>query len=150
LVSEDREKMLEYRHVLGLTQQAAGLRLACGTQMVAHIEAGRRKLGPYRSIRVQEELEAFRTGGQEALDKLPAFARPPKHRTLGGYTIPANDFYEMGYWRGERGLTQEQAANVLFLTVHSIRAIEQGRMRISEATRSNMDLYDSSKGRGRR
>lgn len=139
-----REELLEMRRKLGLTQREAGEHLKCSTQTIWNMEAGARKVSPYRAERIREVLAAFAAGGQEAVAALPAFEKPPAHRVKGGWkaAIPPGDAQEMVDWRVAMNLTQRAAVPVVGLGIHSIRAIERGYMRITERVRENMESYE--------
>lgn len=145
--SVDAVEVLNLRHELGLSQREAGEMLACTTQLIGHIESGRRPLGPYRRERVQELRAAFASGGMEGVGALAPFAKPPRHRIKGGWkaSIPPGDAEELMYWRQALGLTQQAATGLLGLSVHSIRAIEAGRMKISDQVRSYMNLEEAKR-----
>jgi len=129
-VLDDATSMVFFRRALALTQVEAARFFGCSGPTIAHIELGKIELGRRRLERMQQGRAAFASGGLEAVLALPPM--PPK--PAGGYRapVPPEDKDNMVLWRCNLRLTQEQAARQLGLSIHTIRDIERGRLRITE------------------
>jgi DNA-binding XRE family transcriptional regulator len=136
--------MVFFRHDMALTQVEAAKFFGCSGPTIAHIETGRFKLGQRRRERMEQGRAAFASGGLEAVLALPPMAPKP----VGGYRtpVPPEDRDNMVLWRCNLALTQAQAARQLGLSIHTIRAIEHGRLRITERVAAFM-LRDEKEGR---
>ena len=133
---EDAILMKEFRDRLGITQKRAATILGCSRVLVARVETGWNRLVRQRRKRMVEAVAVFESGGMEAVEAMKAFTciRVPKPRQ----EVPPGDREEMKIWRIDSGLGLWDATEELGLGVHSIRAIERGRMRITERVRANM------------
>ena len=129
-VTDDATTMVFFRRDMAMTQVEAARFFGCSGPTVAAIELGRIKLGRRRLERMAQARAAFASGGLEAVLGLPPMAPKP----VGGYRtpVPAEDRDNMVLWRCNLRMTQAQAAQQLGLSIHTIRAIENGRLRITE------------------
>lgn len=130
------EEMKTWRSKLGVAQVRAATILGCSRQLIAAIEAGRSPLVRPRRKRMEEALAEFERAGMEAVDLMPEFRCVRQRR--GRSPVPEEDRETMKTWRRENDMTAWEAAEDLGLSIHSIRAIERGLIRISDRVRANM------------
>lgn len=140
----DNEVMVGFRRELSISQAKAAVVLNCSPALVALVEFGKRRIGEARRKRLEDARTAFASGGMAAVDALPEFEKPPRSRkTAEG--VPPGDADEMRGWRIAMNLTQESAGPRIGLGVHSIRAIEGGRMRITDRVRKYMESEEAGR-----
>lgn len=133
---EDAILMKEFRKKLGVKQADAGKILGCSQVLIAMIERGWNAIVRPRRKRMEEAVAVFESGGMEAVKAMEPFTyvrqRHPRREP------PPGDREEMKIWRKNSGLSIWDCTEELGISVHSIRAIERGHMRISDRVRENM------------
>lgn len=130
------QAMKWWRKKLGLSQARAATVLGCSRALIALTEIGKNRIVGPRQRRMEATLAAYEAGGMEAVEALGAFRCVRLRR--GRTPVPPEDRETMATWRRGVGFSLWEAADDLGLSIHSIRAIERGLMRITERVRANM------------
>lgn len=136
MAEEDAVLMKEFRKKLDVTQAKAATILGCSRALVARTETGCNRIVWQRRRRMEHAAKVFESGGLAAVEELKPFSYVREPTTPA--PVPAEDREEMKIWRMDRGFDLYESTEELGLSVHSIRAIERGRIRISKRVRANM------------
>jgi DNA-binding XRE family transcriptional regulator len=134
--------LLAWRRDLQISQTTAARLLRCSQGLIGFVESGKRSIGTWRLEWMQSARAAFASGGIEKVEEMAAPVKPSAGRRAA---VPAEDADEMTGWRIVMDMTQEAAARQLGLSVHTVRAIEHGRLRISPRVRAFMEKDERAK-----